>query len=249
MNRWLNKVAVVTGASSGIGVAITKDLLKLNLKVVGLARRQNLIDDIRNEISTDEAERLHSLKCDVSNDLEVQKCFDWIKGNLNGPDILINNAGVLKHGNLINMNYDDIKDTLNINLMGVVNCTRSAFGIMLKKDTNCHIILMNSIAGHRIPFLGKAMPSVNIYGPAKYAIRAANEIFRQEFNNIGSKVKITNISPGLVETPLVPKFILNNSEIPKLKPEDVSNAILYALSTPPHVQINEICLQPVGEIF
>ena len=189
MNRWLNKIAVVTGASSGIGSVLVKDLIRENLIVVGLSRHIENMEKFRNELPADCKNNFHILKCDVSKECEVEKTFAWIKDNLGGVDILVNNAGILKTGDLLTMDTQLVRDTLDTNIMGIVYCTREAFKTM--KDREGHVILINSIAGHKIITPTPDSPSINIYPSSKYAVTAMNEIYQQEFRNLGTKVKVT----------------------------------------------------------
>lgn len=191
MERWQNKIAVVTGASSGIGVAIVKDLLKNGLQVVGLARRVERVEDIKNELPKNLHAKLLALKCDVSNLKSVNEAFDKIISKYGGIDILVNNAGCLKSGQLSTMNVEDVQQVVQTNVMGVVYCTQRAFKSMKERNFNGHVILINSIAGHKVPSSGGTASSFNIYPASKFAITAITEIYRQEFSGLGTKIKVT----------------------------------------------------------
>ncbi|XP_037935021.1 farnesol dehydrogenase-like [Teleopsis dalmanni] len=250
MERWQNKVAVVTGASSGIGSAIVKDLVNAGLIVVGLARRVQRVEEIKQHVTKEKQKNLHARQCDVSNEDSVNEAFDCIEKNLGGIDILVNNAGISKSGNLCEIDANLVQEVLQTNVMGVVYCTKRAFKSMKERNFNGHVIIINSVLGHTVFNIGiLKRPSNNMYPPSKFAVTAMTEIYRQEFNNLETKVKITSISPGLVETEIVNdqfKKIMNNRI---LQAEDISNAVLFAISTPPHVQIHELTIKPVGEIF
>lgn len=188
MERWSNKVAVVTGASSGIGAAIVKDFILAGLQVVGLARRKEKIEALRDDLPVDKRSQLTALCCDVSNLKCVNEVFDEIIARFGGIDVLVNNAGCGKPGKLANMDVGDIQQVLQTNVMGVIHCTQRAFKSMTERNFNGHIILINSIGGHQV------LPTsscTNIYSPTKYALTAINEIYRQEFNEFGTKIKVT----------------------------------------------------------
>lgn len=192
MERWQNKIAVVTGASSGIGVAIVKDLLNNGLQVIGLARRVERVEDIKKELPKNLHTKLLALKCDVSSVESVNAAFDKIISKFGGIDILVNNAGCLKSGQLSLMNAHDVQQVLQTNVMGVVYCTQRAFKSMKERNFNGHVILINSIAGHKVVgSIGGRVPDSNIYAPSKFAITAITEIYRQEFTSMGTKVKVT----------------------------------------------------------
>lgn len=193
MERWVNRVAVVTGASSGIGAAITKDLVKAGLIVVGLARRKERIDEIRDSLDETEQERLYVYRCDVSDLEAVNMAFDWIEETLGGVDVMINNAGMIRTGQLLNTDVAILQQTLQTNLMAMVYCTQRAFQSMRKRNVkDGHVILINSILGHTVinPPPG-SMSELNIYPPTKFAITALTEILRQEFRDLDTQIKIT----------------------------------------------------------
>ncbi|PSN29530.1 Farnesol dehydrogenase [Blattella germanica] len=100
MERWTGRVAVVTGTSSGIGAAIAKELVKKGVKVVGIARRVERVEALSKSLKSEKGE-LHPLKCDITKDDEIKKAFAWVKSNLGGVDILVNNAAVAIDAQLI----------------------------------------------------------------------------------------------------------------------------------------------------
>ncbi|TMW48889.1 hypothetical protein DOY81_006036 [Sarcophaga bullata] len=248
MERWQNRVAVVTGASSGIGAAIIKDLVQAGVIVAALARRKERIEQIRNSLPANLQARLHPIKCDVSDLNSVNNAFDWIESKLGAIEILINNAGTYQAGQLLTMNMAALEQTVQTNVMGIVYCTKRAFESMQKSNINHgHVILINSVVGHHIfnPPPG-AMSTFNIYPPTKHAVTGLTEILRQEFRDLKTKIKITSVSPGLVDTEIVPE---SYKKMVMLKAEDISAGVMYCLGTPPHVQVHELTIKPVGEIF
>lgn len=193
MERWVGKVAVVTGASVGIGEAICIDLLKAGLVVVGLARRVELVEQIRDRVPSAVAGSLHAFKCDVTNETDIVSAFAWIDRALGGADILVNNAGLLQTGvNLVDAgNTAILKRILDTNVLGLVQCTREAFQSMRRRGVNDgHIVLINSICGHYVPVIPGCGP-MNIYTASKHAVSAITEVLRQEFNMLQTRIKIT----------------------------------------------------------
>lgn len=191
MERWHNKIAVVTGASSGIGAAICKALLEQGMIVVGLARHlEKMQHQVKSSISNEKQHNFHCYKCDVSDEENVKAAFNWITESFGGIDILVNNAGVYRSTTLVaENNSKDITETLNTNVLGVVWCTREAFRNMLKRNVNGHVVIINSFTGHCVPTIADL--KLNIYSPSKYAITAMTEVLRQEFMQHNTKVKIT----------------------------------------------------------
>lgn len=160
MERWVGKTAVVTGASSGIGAAIVIDLVNSGVNVVGLARRKERIDALRDNIPSSATGTLYAIKCDLTQESDIKNAFNWIDANLGGTDILINNAGIIKTMNLLDPeNTNDLRETIDTNVMAVVLCSREAFHSMKKHNVNGHIIHINSCAGHKIPYFVGLYPS------------------------------------------------------------------------------------------
>ncbi|KAL7729939.1 hypothetical protein ACLKA6_009248 [Drosophila palustris] len=248
MDRWLNRVAVVTGSSSGIGAACCKDLVAKGMIVVGLARRENRLLELKAELPTDQAARFHARKCDVSDEQQVIDTFNWIDQTLGGADVLVNNAGIMRYTTLIGEgNSADLRATLDTNVLGVAWCTRATFRSLERRKINDgHVVIVNSIAGHEV--LNIPGFSLNMYAPSKHAITAITEVLRQEFLNKGTKIKITSVSPGAVDTEIFDKALFPNDDVfPMLRSEDVADAISYCIQTPPNVQIHELIIKPVGE--
>ncbi|CAD7005942.1 farnesol dehydrogenase [Ceratitis capitata] len=247
LERWSNCTAVVTGASSGIGVAIVKELLDANstIRVAGLARRLERMEEFQKILPDDQQKRFHPIACDVSSLESVNTAFDWIIKNLSGVDILVNNAGIFNAGQATSMNPLELQQVMQTNVMGVVFCTQRAFQSMKDRSVDGHVVIVNSIMGHTIPTLdAQTAPSSNLYAPSKYALTALTEIYRQEFRGLGTRVKITSISPGLTDTDIVAERSRGGKK-PILQPEDISRCVAFTLSTPAHMQIHEMIVKPV----
>ncbi|RZC38891.1 dehydrogenase/reductase SDR family member 11, partial [Asbolus verrucosus] len=242
VGEWVGKVAVVTGASSGIGASTADALVENGLIVVGLARRVELIEERSKQLSGKKG-KLYAVKADITREEEILKAFKWVGDNLGPVHILINNAGYLKEGSLSGGRTEDWKKQFDINVLGLCIATREAVRIMRANDVKGHIVHINSIAGHAVA----KVPNLNVYPATKFAVTALTETLRQELNSLQSEIKITSVSPGLVYSEMT---VLNKDNTeerrkmiesrPILQPEDITNGIVYVLSTPEHVQVRLI---------
>lgn len=194
MERWAGKIAVVTGASSGIGAAIAIALAKANMIVVGLARRPNLIDQLSESLPNEVKSNLYSLKCNLADESDIKSAFKWIDEKFGSVDVLVNNAGVALSGNIVDCdNSDMLRQVIDINVLAVAVCTREAFQIMNRNKVDGHIIHINSVDGHHVPYLIGKNISYNLYSPSKFAITAMTEVLRQELQLYNTKIKVTVI--------------------------------------------------------
>lgn len=193
MEQWRGKVAVVTGSSAGIGASIAVQLTNAGMIVVGLARRTERTEALKQQISPNLKNNLHAARCDVSKENEIVSIFKWIDEKFGGVDVIINNAGVVRDTKLIDPNNTQpIRDTLETNVMGLVLCSREAYQSMKRRSVAGHIVNINSIVGHSIPYSVEAiLSSYNMYAPSKHAVTAITEVTRQELLGEKSKVKIT----------------------------------------------------------
>lgn len=186
MEKWQGKILVVTGGSDGIGRTIAEKFLANGLVVIIL--------DI-NEVND---ERFHYIHCDVSDLFSIKKAFEIIEEKFNFIHILINNAGVLKAGGVLDSSEaaaENVKKVVETNFFGPINASREGYRLMKMKKSNDNGMIINicSNYGHNILY-----PNIfSIYPATKYGIRAFSEIIRQELiANGDEKVRVSNLSPG-----------------------------------------------------
>uniref|UniRef100_A0A672Y735 Dehydrogenase/reductase SDR family member 11 n=1 Tax=Sphaeramia orbicularis TaxID=375764 RepID=A0A672Y735_9TELE len=254
MDRWKGRVALVTGASVGIGAAIVKELVRHGMKVVGCARDVDKIQKLAAECqSAGYSGVLVPFKCDLHNEEEILSMFSAIKSQHQGVDVCINNAGLAYPEPLLNGKTSAWKSMLDVNVLALSICTREAYQSMKERNVDDgHIININSVCGHLV------FPSADIhfYTATKFAVTALTEGLRQELREAKTHIRATCISPGLVETEFAFRFHSQNPEkaaaayaqIKCLEATDIANAVIYALSAPPHVQIGDIQVRPVEQI-
>ncbi|KAK5638858.1 hypothetical protein RI129_013153 [Pyrocoelia pectoralis] len=185
--------------------------------------------------------KFYSIQADVSKEEDILKAFEWVEKNLGTVHILVNNAGLRKPTNLIEGSTEMWKEMFDTNVLGLCIATREAVKSMKKGNVDGHIIHINSTVGHKVIY----MPQSNVYPASKFAVTALTETLRQELNSIGSKIKITSISPGTVDSEF--RKALGEIDCPKIQSKDVADAVLFVLGTPPHVQVHELIIKPVGE--
>lgn len=255
MERWVGKVAVVTGASAGIGAAIAISLAKSGMIVVGLARRKNRIEELKSKV-IGASGQIHAYECDVTKPESVQNAFDWIEKTFGGVNVLVNNAGAATTPSILDEGSEvGIKQTIDLNLMGVIYCTKAAYKILVKTGDIGHIVNISSVAGHSIISMDPtSKPMMNVYGASKHALRVTSEVLRQELRfSTNKNIKISQISPGYVKTEFLEASGFPHPEMmaamPYLIAEDIADACLHVIGTPPRVQIHDVIIKPAGEMF
>ncbi|XP_030758781.1 farnesol dehydrogenase-like, partial [Sitophilus oryzae] len=197
LERFQGKVAVVTGASAGIGKAIVEDLVKNGIVVAGLDIRPERLPEIAQALSKEKGQ-LHGFKCDMRKEAEIKSTIQEVIKKLGNIHILVNNAGVLQSTDLINGDTEKWKITIETNMLGNLIATREVVQNMKANNTEGHIVHINSILGHTV----SDFPNLNVYPATKHAITALAETLRLDFRRENLKIKITSISPGYVKTEL-----------------------------------------------
>ncbi|XP_011299836.1 dehydrogenase/reductase SDR family member 11-like [Fopius arisanus] len=244
MDRWTGKVAVITGASSGIGSEVVKMLVKKGMIVVGLARRKQKMEDDMKGLSGVKG-RFYAVQCDISKDEDVAKAFAHIKKSIGTVQILVNTAGYATPGGFSVTTPEIWRGVVAVNMMGAMYCTKEVLTMLQESKLEGHIINMNSILGHRVvKFLDI---DANVYAATKHAITGFSETLQREL--IGQNIRITSISPGFVITQIVKENSFDTALLkePALEPVDVADAVVYVIGTQPRVEVKELILKPLGE--
>lgn len=241
-----DKIAIVTGASSGIGYATAIVLSKAGAKVAIGARRMDRLDKLQNEI-TQNGGGVLSQKLDVTKKSDCDSFIDATVKKWGRVDILVNNAGLMPLSFVKNVKVDEWERMVDVNVKGVLYCTAAAVPHMISQKSG-HIVNISSVAG-RIVF-----PAGSVYCATKHAVRAFSEGLRQELSP-KYNIRVTSIEPGIVETELpdtitdesLEPFIKFLKKIKSLKAEDIANTILFAVGSPPHVNVNELLVRPTQQ--
>ncbi len=241
-----NKVAIITGASSGIGFATALALSKAGAKVAIGARRTDLLSELEKKIKENGGE-VYSQKLDVTKKNECSSFVDNVLKKWGTVDILVNNAGLMPLSFFKNLKIDEWDQMIDVNIKGVLYCTGAVVTHMLENKSG-HIINISSVAG-RIVF-----PAGSVYCATKHAITAFSEGLRQELS-VRKNIRVTCIEPGVVATELtntitdesLQGFVENAKKMESLQAEDIANAIVYAVESPNHVNVNEILIRPTTQ--
>jgi len=247
MERWRGKVALVTGASSGIGAAIARDLAAAGLKVALVARTADRLAQTASVISK-AGGTCQPFPTDLRKPESIHELFAAVRKRWGGVDVLINNAGLGYNAALSQGREEDWREMLDTNVMAVAICCQEALKDMEGK-ADAAIINMSSLAGHRVV----ANRGSDFYSATKFAVRAMTDALRFELAARKSPVKIGMISPGQVATDFQGRARRGqdraNLPYEQLKPEDISSVALYMLGTPRNVQIHDVLIRPVGQPF
>jgi NADP-dependent 3-hydroxy acid dehydrogenase YdfG len=241
------KVALVTGASSGIGEATAMTLAKFGAAVAVGARRQDRVDALAERIQA-EGGRALARRVDVSDEDEARAFVRAAHDELGGLDVLVNNAGVMLLGPVAGADTEQWRRMIGVNLLGLLYCTHAALELMAEGGGG-HIVNVSSVAGRR------ATAGAAVYNMTKFGVHAFSEALRQEALHAG--VRVTIVAPGYVETelqghnenPLVVRTMESMREKigDVLQAEDIADAILYAVTRPQHVDVNEVLVRPTGQ--
>lgn len=241
------EVAIVTGASSGIGEATAEALASRGASVVLAARRADELEAVAERIRTEGGEAL-VVPTDVTEDDDIDALIAETVDEFETIDILVNNAGVMLLEPLESADRDNLRQMIEVNLLGLMNLTHAALPTMQAQDSG-HIVNISSTAGRR------AGAKSSGYNATKFGVNAFTEAVRQEVTTDG--IRTTIIEPGAVDTELqehIPdeeiKQQIEEGMIESMTPlesDDIARAIIYAVTQPQHVNVNEVLIRPTDQ--
>ncbi|HCV5806173.1 TPA: SDR family oxidoreductase [Staphylococcus aureus] len=226
-----DKVAVVTGAGSGIGEAIATLLHEEGAKVVLAGRNKEKLQNVANQLSQDSVKVVPT---DVTNKEEVDELIKIAQQTFGGLDIVINSAGQMLSSKITDYQVDEWDSMIDVNIKGTLYTAQAALPTMLEQSSG-HLINIASISGFEVT------KSSTVYSATKAAVHTITQGLEKELAKTG--VKVTSISPGMVDTAITAAY--NPTDRKKLEPQDIAEAVLYALTQPKHVNVNEITVRPV----
>jgi NADP-dependent 3-hydroxy acid dehydrogenase YdfG len=240
------KVAVVTGASSGIGEATVRSLTSEGAAVVAGARRKERLDGLVEEVTRGGGKAI-AVECDVTDEEQAHGLVQRAVEEQGRIDILVNNAGVMLLSTVGKGLSDQWRQMFEVNVMGVLYVTDAGIAVM-KEQGSGHIVNVSSVAGRKV-----TRDSSGVYAGTKFAVHAISEGLRQEL--LEDNIRVTIVAPGAVDTEL-PDHITDEDAreslsglmyLERLQAEDIASAIVYAVTQPARVSVNEILIRPTQQ--
>jgi NADP-dependent 3-hydroxy acid dehydrogenase YdfG len=240
------KVAVVTGASSGIGEATVEALASEGAAVVAAARREDRLEGLVERIEGSGG-RVLAAVCDVTDESQAHGLIRRAREEFGSVDILINNAGVMLLSTVGKGLSDEWRQMFDVNVLGLLYATDAAVEVM-KEQGSGHLVNVSSVAGRKV-----TRASSGVYAGSKHAVVAISEGLRQEL--LEDNIRVTIVEPGAVATEL-PDHITDEDareslsgllELERLQAEDIAEAIAYAVTQPDRVSVNEILIRPTQQ--
>ncbi|MBD2330057.1 SDR family NAD(P)-dependent oxidoreductase [Alkalinema sp. FACHB-956] len=244
----VGKVAIVTGASAGIGKATAIALSREGAKVAIVARRGDRLDTLAQQITAAGGDAL-VIVADITDDTAIPTIVEKTRTAWGQIDILVNNAGIALTGEIANADPADWRRMIELNLLALMNLTHGVLPIFQAQGTG-HIVNVSSVAGRTVRV------GIGGYNVSKWGVNAFSEALRLEVSK--HNIRVTVIEPGMVNTEIDQHISdanakqrsqeLRNSITP-LESEDIASAIVYAVTQPPRVNVNEILIRPTTQTW
>ena len=238
----MDKIALITGATSGIGKATAYELAKVGFKLILCGRRNEILGALEKDLN--KITSTTSLCFDVSDNLEVNRSISSLPKKWENINVLINNAGNAHGMDLFqDGNIDDWDKMIDINVKGLMYVTKAIIDNMIENSSG-HIINIGSLAGREV------YPKGNIYCASKYAVKAISQSLRLDLNK--HNIKVSEINPGLVETSFSDVRFKGDKSKAKnvykgykaLQANDIAEIISFVISRPKHVNIADLLVLP-----
>ena len=234
------KVAVVTGASSGIGAAAARLLAREGVRVVLVARSHEKLAALTDELG----DMARAIPADVGIREQVRGVFDQVRDEFGGLDLLFNNAGVGYFGLFADSDPEDWKKMIDANLYGVLHCSQAAIPLMRGRP-GAMISTVSSIAGRR------GRETLSVYAATKFAVVGFHDALRRELAQEGIRVSL--LEPGAVYTNWGHNIDKDDQQqrrekLQAMQPDDIANALLYTFAQPDNVNISELLVLPTRQL-
>jgi len=243
----MNKIALITGATSGIGKATAITLSSNGWDIIITGRRENLLNELKNLIQQTSAAKVYSLSFDVRDREQVNRAIDSLPENWKKIDLLVNNAGLASGLDPLHEgDYEDWEKMIDTNVKGLLYVSQKVANLMIPRQKG-QIINISSIAGKEV------YPAGNVYCATKHAVDSLTKGMRLDF--LKYNIKVGSISPGMVETEFsIVRFHGDTNRasnvyngITPLSAEDIAETIFFMVSRPPHVSIDDVIIMPTAQ--
>ncbi|PMP70237.1 MAG: hypothetical protein C0186_05220 [Thermodesulfovibrio aggregans] len=232
------QVALITGASKGIGLATAEKFANEGANLVLVARSKELLNNVTEKLTT-YGVNVINVPADLTKPEEVERVFKVLKDYFQRLDILVNNAGRGIFNYIENGSPKEWKEVIDLNLTGLIYCTHLAVKMMIPRRSG-HIVNISSVAGR------VGIPGWSVYCATKWAVIGFSESIRKEL--IKYNIRVTVIEPGVVATEwgenMPEEWIKSRGAMKALKAHDIAEAIYYAVTQPEHVSVNELLIRP-----
>ena len=245
MNYLQDKVAIVTGASSGIGAATTRALVAQGVRVVAAALDEQGLESFVAELRAGGNEVV-AFTTDVTQAHQTQALAQFAHETYGALDILVNNAGLMLFSNWVDLAVQDWEKMIDVNIKGYLNTTAAVLPFMLEHKSG-QILNMDSVAGHQVG------PAAGVYSATKFFVQAMTESMRKELG-VQHGIRVNTVSPGVINTGWADKVsdpegrkaaqALNRVAI---APDDIAGAVIYALNQPENVTVNDLIISPTRQ--
>ena len=245
----MKNIVLITGATSGIGEATALLLGNNNYNLIITGRRKDRLDQLKVKIEKEAITNVYSLNFDIRNQGETDRAIDSLPAEWQNIDILINNAGLAAGLNTIQEGVtDDWERMIDTNIKGLLYITHKVAPGMVKRKAG-HIVNISSIAGR------ETYPSGNVYCATKHAVESLTKGMRLDMLQYG--IKVSSVSPGAVKTEFsIVRFRGDDEKAENvykgftpLYAEDIAEAILFIISRPKHVNIDDLLIMPTDQAF
>ena len=243
----MNKIVLITGATSGIGRSCAYVFASNKHDLILTGRRRDRLNEISNDLKSKYGVKVFSLSFDIRNNEEVKDAVASIPSEWRNIEILINNAGLaVGLGTLQDGEIDDWERMIDTNVKGLLYISRAVLPLLVEQNMG-HVINIGSIAGKEV------YPNGNVYCATKHAVDALNKAMRIDLVKHG--IKVTQIAPGAIETEFsIVRFKGDKDKADSiyagyqpLMPDDIANVAYYTTTLPPHVNINDLVIMPTAQ--
>lgn len=245
MSHLKNKIAIITGASSGIGAASARALAAQGAKVVLAARDKAELDAIVAQLQA-AGHDVCGYTCDVTDAAQMAALAQFAHDTFGSVDILVNNAGLMLFSNWTDLAVDDWEKMIDVNIKGYLNAIAAVLPYMLAQKSG-QILNMDSVAGHQVG------PAAGVYSATKFFVQAMTESMRKELG-VQHGIRVNTVSPGVINTGWADKVTDPQGrkaaqELNKIAiaPEDIGRAVAYALDQPANVVVNDLIISPTRQ--